>query len=212
MSTLSNIRSNIRTTYLKIDPNAKVWDNNTLDYFANKWYDKLQEDFGYELPECQQSTTISTTTTTNEYDKPSDFVRLTGIFYNSQTLSPITKQDYLRNRASNSLPSSYYIYGSKIGLYPNPDWVYTIDLLYNGKLPELTDTQDSLLANDMEDLIVLYACYLMFLSVEKKDKATMCLGQYGSKKDWLYAKTVYNDENITFWIWRSWSWYRDNVI
>lgn len=36
MSTLTDLRSNTRTTYLKIDPNAKVWDNATLDYYINR--------------------------------------------------------------------------------------------------------------------------------------------------------------------------------
>ena len=36
MSSLLDLRTDLRTTYLKIDPNGKVWDDNTLDYFLNQ--------------------------------------------------------------------------------------------------------------------------------------------------------------------------------
>ena len=135
MSTLSEIRSNIRTTYLKIDPNAKIWDNTTLDYMANRAYSKVQEDFKFEIEECQTSTTISTIAGQTEYDKPSDLRTITGFFDDSYDLKRITKQDFLMNRSTQSKPSNYYLYWTKIGLYPTPDSTYTLDLLYNKKLP-----------------------------------------------------------------------------
>jgi hypothetical protein len=68
-------------------------------------------------------------------------------------------------------------------LYPTPDSTYILDMLYNKKLPEITDLVDSVLSTDMEDLVVLYTVYLMLLSVEKQQKAIMCLNQYESKKN-----------------------------
>lgn len=38
----------------------------------------------------------------------------------------------------------------------------------------------------------------MFLSVEKADKATMCLSQYTLAKDALFAQELYDDEQLTF--------------
>lgn len=212
MSSLTNIRTNIRTTYLKIDPNAKVWDNNTVDYFANRGYEKVQEDFQHSIPECEWSTTISTVAGTQEYAKPSDFVRIAGIFYNWTKLIPTTKEGAIMNTASQTIPNGYYLYGSNIGLYPTPDSTYTLQLLYKKSLPELTDTVDSVMGKDLEDLLVLYACYLMFISVEKQTKATMCLSQYETKKNWLFLKYMYDDENMTFSIYRPTNWYRDDMI
>jgi len=90
------------------------------------------------------------------------------------------------------------MYGDKIGLYPTPDGVYSLDLLYKRKLPEITDVVDSELNSSMEDLLILWACYLMFLSVEKNDKATMCLNQYTQAKDALFAQELYDDEQLVF--------------
>lgn len=212
MSSLSTLRTSVRTTYLKIDPNAKVWDNNTLDYFINRWYTKTQEDFQYSIPECEWSTTITTTWWTQEYTKPSDFVRVIGFFHNTVQLKKISKKDTLRYNSSNTIPSSFYLYGSNIGLYPTPDNTYSLDLLYAKKLPKLTSTQDSLLDEDMEDLVVLWACYLMFLSVEKQVKATMCLAQYNIAKDSHFNKDLYDDDDITFSEERPTMWYRDDAI
>jgi hypothetical protein len=212
MSSLITIRTNIRTTYLKIDPNAKVWDNNTVDYFANIAYDKVQEDFQHSIPVCEWSTTISTVGSTQEYTKPSDFVRVTGIFYNWTKLSRINKETALLNISETTRPSSYYIYGSYLGLYPTPDSTYSLQMLYKKKLPALTETQDSLMETDMEDLVVLYACYLMFISVEKQVKANMCITQYENKKNWLFMKYLYDDDNMLFELDRPTNWYRDNVI
>jgi hypothetical protein len=198
MSTLAILQTNTRNTYLKIDPNGKVWSDDVVDYYINRWYERVQQDFGYDIPECETSTTISTVWWTTEYNKPTDFVRVVGLFQDSYTLSRITKQQFLTNRASQTKPSSFYIYGDKIGLYPTPDWVYSLDLLYKKKLPEITDLVDSELNVSMEDLMILWACYLMFLSVEKNDKATMCLNQYTQAKDALFAQELYDDEQLVF--------------
>ena len=212
MSSLSIIRTNVRTTYLKIDPNAKVWDNNTLDYFVNRWYTKVQNDFKFDIPECQTSTTVTTISGVTEYDKPSDLVRITGFFDNTYSLRKITKQDTLTNRSTQSKPSNYYVYWDKIGLYPMPDSTYTLDLLYNKKLPKLTSTEDSVLDDDMEDLVVLWACYLLFISVEKNDKASMCLNQYNSAKDSMIGEKLYDDDNISFPVGRSMDRVRDDTL
>ena len=60
MSTLAILQTNTRNTYLKIDPNGKVWSDDVLDYYINRGYERVQQDFGYDIPECETSTTIST--------------------------------------------------------------------------------------------------------------------------------------------------------
>jgi len=71
-------------------------------------------------------------------------------------------------------------------------------MLYNKKLPELTNTHDSMLSVEYDDLVVLWACYLMFISVEKQAKATMCLGQYSVNKDSIFTQVMNDDDSITF--------------
>lgn len=212
MSTLADLQTNTRTTYLKIDPNAKVWDNTVLEYYINRWYERVQQDFGYDIPECEDSITITTVWWTQEYSKPTDFVRIVGLFQDWYTLTRTTKQQVLINQASETKPSSYYVYGNNIGLYPTPDNVYSIDMLYKRKLPTITLSVDSELNPGMEDLMILWACYLMFLSVEKSDKASMCLQQYTIAKDALFAQELYDDEQLVFGIQYNTDRVRDDAL
>ena len=199
MSTLINLRTLVRNTYLKIDPNAKIWDNNVLDYYINRWYSKVQKDFDFEIQECQTKVTIPTIWWVEEYDKPCDLVSITGFFNNQTKLSKTNKQDIMRISSDNSEPIKYYQYWDKIGFFPIPDTTYNLELLYNKKLPKITSTVWSLLDDDMNDLLVLWSCYLMFLSVEKSDKANMCLNQYTIAKDWMFGEKFYDDD-FTFGI------------
>ena len=84
--------------------------------------------------------------------------------------------------------------------------------MYNKKLPKITDTVDSVLDEDMEDLMILWTCYLMFLSVEKSAKAQLCLSQYTIAKDAAVWQSLYDDDSITFDINRSTTTSRDNVL
>lgn len=211
-ATLTELRTDARNQYLKIDPNWKIWSNDTLDYYINRWFTKVQEDFQYSIPECQTSTTITTVAGTTEYSKPSDFVKITGLFDDSYELNRITKQDYLRNRPWNSKPSNYYLYGSKIWLYPTPDSTYSLDLLYNKKLPTLTSSVGSDLDDDMNDLVVLRACYLMLISVEKIEKAQMILWQYTVQKDSLVNEKLNDDDSLTFDLQRNTARIRDDAV
>lgn len=212
MSSLSDIRTNIRITYLKIDPNAKVWDDNVVDYYANRGYTKVQQDFKFEIPDCQTSYSLSTITWTQEYTKPSDLVSITGFFYNSQPLYRTTKQHTLLNQWTSAIPNQYYTYGSNIWLYPIPDSSYSLDIMYNKKLPKLTSVVDSVMSEDMEELIVLWSCYLMFLSVEKVNKAQSCIQQYNIAKDSMFGEIMYDDDSIRFCTNRWWNNVRDNIL
>lgn len=211
MSSITDLRVRTRTTYTKIDPNAKVRDNPTLDFFINSAYEKVQEDMQFDIPECQWNTTITTVSGAQEYDKPTDMVRVNNIFESSYNMTPISKSDSMRLRAEQSNPSSYYLYGSKIGVYPTPDNTYTLDILYSKYLPKITDTQESLLPADYDEAIALYASYLAMLSVEKQAKANILLSQYTTKSNGLFGRHLYDDSNITFGIQRSSNNGRDDV-
>lgn len=183
-----------------------------MDYYANRGYTKVQTDFKFEIPECQTSYVLSTTAYTQEYAKPSDLVRITGFFYNSQQLTRTTKQDIMLNNGTTSIPNQYYVYGANIGLYPTPDSSYSLSVMYNKKLPKLTSVVDSVMDEDMEDLVVLWSCYLMFLSVEKTAKAQLCLQQYTIAKDGMLGERLYDDDSIRFSTSRSTTTPRDNTL
>lgn len=200
MQTLSQLETSVRSSYLKIDPSAKIWSNSSLDYFLQTAYSKVQEDVQYAIPECETSTTISTINGTREYAIPSDFARLGGLFYNTKKLGKTSKEQIYLYNSSNSIPSQYYKYGSYIGLCPIPDAVYSLDMLYYKKLPALSSSQASLMGSELDDCVVLYACYLMFISVEKQAKATMCLAQYNIALNSAIGGILYDDDTMQFWL------------
>lgn len=212
VTTLLDLRLLTRSTYLKIDPNAKVWSDDTLDVFINQAYHKIQSDMSFEWPEYETSTTITTVAGTEMYSKPSDFVRIIGLYDDTYNLTKTTKQQTMINRATQSKPSSYYLYGSNIGFYPLPDNAYSIDLLYYRQLPLLTSSQGSGLPYEYNQVIALYATYLMLISVEKQNKAVACLAEYTNIMNWLFAKDMYDDDNIAFVQQRSTDRVRDDAL
>lgn len=201
-SSLIELRVLVRTTYSKIDPNAKVWDNNTLDHYINEAYRKIQRDVWYDIPECQSSIDITTTSGTSEYARPSDLQKVMGFFQDWYELTRVTKEYFARSRASDSKPSSYYLYGGKIWFYPTPDSTYTINLIYNRTLPTITDTIWSSLPVEYNDAIASYACYLMMISVEKIAKANMTLWLYTERMNELFWQYINDDYWISFWLQR----------
>lgn len=212
VTTLQDLRLLTRSTYLKIDPNAKVWSDDTLDVFINQAYHKVQSDMSFEWPEYETSVEITTVAWTETYTKPSDFVRLIWLYDDTYNLTKTSKQQTMIVRATESKPSSYYLYGSSIGFYPVPDNAYTIDLLYYRQLPFLTSSQGSGLPYEYNQVIALYATYLMLISVEKQPKAIACLAEYTNIMNWLFAKDMYDDDNIRFWQERNTERVRDDAL
>lgn len=212
MSSLWDLRVSTRSTYLKIDPNAKVWSNDVLDRYINTSYEQVQKDFQHSMPECETSTTIVTVGGQEVYARPADYVRMIGLYDDTYNLTKTSKQQTMINRATQSKPSSYYLYGNNIGFYPVPDNAYSISFLYNRKLPKLTAIQDSALPEQYDDLINLYACYLMCISVEKQQKAVSCLSQYVLAKDSLFGAVMYDDDNIVFGQQRNTDRVRDDAL
>jgi len=212
MSTLVELRTLTRNAYSKIDPNAKVWDANTLDHYINEAYRKIQRDVWFDIPECQDSVDLVTVSGTTEYDRPSDFQKVMGFFQDWYELTRITKEYFLRSRSTESKPCSYYMYGGKIGFYPTPDNTYTITMTYNKTLPKLTDTVDSELPEDYDDAIASYACYLMMISVEKQAKANMALSLYMERINELYWQYINDDYWISFGIQRNVDRVRDDSL
>lgn len=212
MSTLIELRTLTRTVYSKIDPNAKVWDPNTLDHYINEAYRKIQRDVWFDIPECQESIDISTTSWVTEYTKPTDLQKVMGFFQDWYELTRITKEYFIRSRSTESKPCSYYMYWGKIWFYPTPDNNYSITLIYNKSLPKITDTVDSELPIEYDDAIASYACYLMMISVEKQARANMALSLYMERINELYWQYINDDYWISFGTQRNVDRVRDDSL
>ncbi len=194
-TTLVNLRVKCRTAYLKIDPNAKVRDDNMLDFYLNEWKRQVQNDAFFDLPENQDETTISLIWGTQEYDLPTNFRKMESVTMDGRQLKLSNKSKCMWS--NEWIPSEYYLFGNKIGLYPIPNISKDIDLVYSKELNEMDLVIGTELPVDYDDLIVLYATYLMLMSVEKIDKANMVRNQYNNKRDTLFQR-FYDDENLTF--------------
>jgi len=212
MNTLIELRVLVRTTYSKIDPHSKIWDDNTLDYYINEAYRKIQRDVWYDIPECQSSIDITTISGTTEYSKPTDLQKVIGFFQDWYKLTRITKEYSIRSRPTDSRPCSYFMYWWKIWFYPTPNNSYTINLIYNRTLPKITSTVWSELPTDYDDAIASYACYLMMISVEKQAKANMALSLYMERINELYGQFINDDYWISFGIQRDTERIRDDSL
>lgn len=194
-TTLVNLRVKCRTAYLKIDPNAKVRDDNMLDFYLNEWKRQVQNDAFFELPENQDETVITTEWGTQEYDLPTNFRKMESVFINWHQLRLSNKSKCMWN--SQWIPSEYYLFGNKIGFYPIPSKPIDVDLVFSKELNEMDLVIWTELPVDYDDVIVLYATYLMLMSVEKIDKANMVWNQYNNKRDILFQR-FYDDNNLSF--------------
>lgn len=198
-TTLQNLRIKCRTAYLKIDPNAKVRDDNMLDFYLNEWKRQVQNDAFFDLPENQAEYVITTQAWVKEYDLPDRFRKLETIAINGEKLRLSSKSKCMWKWLW--VPSEYYLYNNKVWLYPIPKWEFEVEMLYSQELNEMDNAIWTELPVDYDDLIVLYATYLMLISVEKTEKANMVRNQYNNQRDVLFAR-FYDDENLTFNIMR----------
>lgn len=143
------------------------------------------------------STTISivgsTTTSTQEYDLPSNFIKPTGVWLKNKAISEITVRGYLDDKGTDwtvtkSTPTMYYIrnIGSpKIGLYPSPSFSDTdaLKIEYIMQAEQLT-SGTSIPFNGRTDLyqyhyiIPVYAAYRGWMLNGQLEIANNMLQQY----------------------------------
>lgn len=171
-TTLEDLRSQLLSE-LKIDPNSRINSVSLLNRNINRGLRKVQQETNYSLPDNVTSTTISTTSGTQEENLPSDFMRIAsphGVKLNDNT--PLYPVDYVGLLGQENLstdsgqPLRYYIRKTSssqwvIGFYPGPDSSYTITVPYYKKLTEMSSNSDeSPLDEDYDESIVQYAAYL----------------------------------------------------
>jgi len=202
MSSLQDLRIKTRNEYIKIDPSGKVRGDSTLDALLNRAYFQVQKDWQHRRPTQQAWYSFNTQQWVGEYPLPSDFIKMDIPLYDYNPLSKTersTLKKVLTGAFTQGKPFSYYIFGSNIGLYPVPNTTGTVDIEYMKKLPKLTASQDSILPEDFDDAICVYAAYLAFNSVTKTDKAAVMRADYNEIMSSLLSSYIYNDMNINYW-------------
>ena len=214
MSTLTELLTKLNTEYIKIDPNNKIWSTTEKTSFINGGFLQIQKDWGFRWRENEASYTFTTVWGTIEYTLPTDFIKLDQVEYSwVALLSTDRKSVRLRNPlGSQSTPNYYYIYGTKLGFDPIPDTSISIVMDYMKRLPTITGSQSSSLPEDFDNAICAYAAYLAMNSVEKQGKAISMQADYQQNLNMLLGTYQYQDLNMSFSLWRSAPFYRDNVI
>ena len=198
-TTQAQLRTICRNRYIKIDPNAKIWSNDVIDWYLDEWFTQIQGDGGYRWRENMADVQVTGVVNTQEYALPTDFVRVDLIRYNWQPLLPTSKRA-IKAYESNftyGLPYQYYIYKGYYGLDPIPNQSFTIDFNYFKKL-YLTSSIDSEYPEEFNAAICSWAAYLAFLSVNKADRAAQCLADYEKTLSGLLNQYIYDDINISF--------------
>lgn len=193
----SDLFARARQQYTKIDPNGKIWWDDSLDFYVNEAYKRVQRDGNYQRKDCEQLSTLATDGSTM-YDLPDDFVRIEALKVNGQDITRKDRSDILGLSIQTATPNIYYIHGREIWYYPTPTGSDLIQLIYRKSLPKITSTVDSMLPVDFDEAISLYSAYLMLLSVEKVAKANLMLSQYTSTINGLFGMDIYDDETQGF--------------
>jgi hypothetical protein len=79
---------------------------------------------------------IPTVTNQQDYDFPTGMVSLVRAWINNGQDSPLTgvDADYVGYGSETGLPNNYFIEENKIKLYPTPDQVYNLNIIYKSNL------------------------------------------------------------------------------
>lgn len=213
MSTLITLLSRLQNE-LKLDPNNRVWSQDTKETAIQDAYFQVQADWNFWWGECEESTTISAVWWTVEYTLPTDFLQVSLVELNDQKVHKVSKA-YVQLRNSTWWtwkPSNYYIYWNKIWLYPTPDASYTLNMLYRKRLETLSSIVDSEFWVDFDVAIVSYAAYLLFSQIWDPRQDSK-LQKYEQQMNRLKLWYIYKDLNNTFWYQRenwiqNYNWFR----
>ena len=196
MSTLIELRTQLSEDYTR-DPNNRVWTSNAVDRALNKWYSRVQKDLWWSTMISQQSTTFDTVSWVWETALPSNFVSVVRVVYNDTILQATTKKDVAIQNSQNTTPYYYYLYQNNIVLYPTPNKVYSIELIYDADLSKLTTSQGSVLPETVDDAICVYAAYKLFQGT-RDPNAWSFYQEYQDQMNTVRMQLQYIDQNEVF--------------
>lgn len=200
MSTLATLRTKLNRE-LKIDHNNKIWSTDEKDQAINDAYDQIQRDGEYNWRENQTSTTVTLVSNTQEYNLPSDFVRLEAMILDNSIMRSRNYVEVQRlSNTSNTKPNDYYLRGGKYGFYPKPDQAYSINFIYRKSLPTITSGVDSALSDSFDRAISKYAAFIIFSTTRGNEGvANTKLNDYEREINRLRLKYQLEDySNLTF--------------
>jgi len=177
--TLTELVTQISADILR-DPSNRVWSLLNLRRQINLAYQTLQSDLIGFIATSEKSANISLIPWTAEYSLPSDYlstesVRIINWLNYSYELDLISKSD---TSGQSWWSNAYYIYGGLIGFYPIAIKSETAQMLYNAKLPDLSDSQDTATPVEANEAIKYLTAAICFKQVAKFDNAQMYEQEY----------------------------------
>jgi len=152
---------------IKSNPNFNISSRDLIIKNLNRSQKKLLRDFGYQVPQTRAVFTTTITSGTKEIALPDDFV----ISYNPSYLTiggvklqPAEETEMLDTKIFNSYtdPRFDIVYdgGYKIILQDNSNLSGDVVFYYHKSLPDISESQEFLLDNDFDELIVYHTVYL----------------------------------------------------
>ena len=199
MTSLSTFVTRLSEDYVR-DPRHTVRNEATKKRAINKWYTRVQQDIWWGDSSSDTLYEVTSTSGTELYALPSDFVRLKQITINGNPLSKTTRTQTRETILDNWTPRAYYLYAWSFGLYPTPDAALPIKMEYSSHLPTLTDVVDSELGDEVDDAITLYAAYMLFLWVRDQEGASLMRSAYEDEINRVRLQLLFNDYDVQFWM------------
>ena len=198
MSTREQLRSDLRDE-IRIDPNGKMWGDSVLNSYINQAIFQIQKDWNFGWRENQGGNSLfSLVSWTQEYDLPSDFIRVELVRYNGTELYKTTKNELKKQYDSFTSwsPCGYYILWTKIWFDVIPDGG-NIDFDYLKRVPSLASDDDIMAFPDDFDLaVVKYASYLAWSSPRGNEQTAWTKKQeYDMIMNSLRAWYIFYDTN-----------------
>lgn len=142
---LSQLRD-LLTEYVN-DDSTQRWTDATRNRYLNIWYKKiLTEEPWYFL--TATDTSITTSTSTSSYAKPSGMQKILGVWLGSvkpsNKLSEITRKEReVWDLTANARPQYYFLMGDNIYIYPLPDAAYNLTIEYIRQVPDMSSDSDT---------------------------------------------------------------------
>jgi hypothetical protein len=203
MSTLLQLRSQVRTGLRTTDPNARVWSDTLLDQYINEAVSTIQQDGSFDWHFNEGSYSVASVIGTHEYDLPDDFARMEslGVKYDN---SMLVAMDYrvvfdFYSLTQQGTPGIYYLRDDKFGVLSVPDSVKTMAFLYRKVLPlMIDDLDDSGMPQVFDEAISRYALYLCWTDITNNDMATQSFNRYKTAMEGNYTQYLGRRDEANF--------------
>jgi hypothetical protein len=115
----------------------------------------------------KKDTSYNTVIAQQEYTLPIDYGTIEAIFYKGQQLEEIDIQDTIDTAVNSGAPTSYFVRQNVIGLYPVPNAIGALTIIYQSIGGQMVDdTATPVIPVEDHYLLVQYAAYLCALEAD----------------------------------------------